>query len=196
MVQLEPLRASLFGLALLATIWLGCGLNKEAPLPFLNEEGVVTVASGGQFYVNDTLFSGTMYRLYPKSTDTLSICTYWQGKPHGVWKQFYPGHGLREIRYFEHGKKEGAHIRYWENGAIQFHYELQDDVYHGNNREWMPDGQLIADQHYHLGQEEGTQQIWYPNGKIKANYIIRNGRRYGLLGTKNCINVSDSIFIR
>ena len=29
----------------------------------------------------------------------------------------------------------------------------------------------------------------------KSNYFIKNDRRYGLLGTKNCENVSDSIFI-
>ena len=27
----------------------------------------------------------------------------------------------------------------------------------------------------------------------EINYVIKNNRRYGLLGTKNCINVSDSI---
>jgi antitoxin component YwqK of YwqJK toxin-antitoxin module len=47
---------------------------------------------------------------------------------------------------------------------------------------------------YQKGHEEGEQKWWYDNGKIKANYIIKDGRRYGLLGTKNCINVSDSIF--
>jgi antitoxin component YwqK of YwqJK toxin-antitoxin module len=47
---------------------------------------------------------------------------------------------------------------------------------------------------YKKGHEDGQQQWWYDNGKIKANYIIKNGRRYGLRGTKKCINVSDSIF--
>ena len=37
------------------------------------------------------------------------------------------------------------------------------------------------------------QQFWYNDGEIKSNYIIKNKRRYGLLGTKNCVNVSNSI---
>jgi antitoxin component YwqK of YwqJK toxin-antitoxin module len=57
------------------------------------------------------------------------------------------------------------------------------------------DGKLIHLANYKNGQEEGTQKLWYDNGKIRANYVIKNGKRYGLLGTKNCINVSDSIFI-
>ena len=46
---------------------------------------------------------------------------------------------------------------------------------------------------YYKGYESGGQKVWYPNGLIKSNYIMKNGRRYGLLGTKNCINVKDSI---
>jgi antitoxin component YwqK of YwqJK toxin-antitoxin module len=48
--------------------------------------------------------------------------------------------------------------------------------------------------HYKKGYEEGLQQFYYDNGKVKANYFMKAGRRYGLLGTKNCVNVSDSIF--
>jgi antitoxin component YwqK of YwqJK toxin-antitoxin module len=47
---------------------------------------------------------------------------------------------------------------------------------------------------YVMGHESGAQQQFYTDGKIKANYTIIDGRRYGLLGTKNCVNVSDSIF--
>lgn len=196
MVRWEQLLDSSLAILLLVIILSACRENHNAPWQYLNEEGLTIASSRGILYVSDTAFSGTLYRLYPNSTDTLSIRRFWQGKPDGIWKQFYPGHQLMEVRYFEQGKKEGDHIGYWENGITKFYYELQNDVYHGNNKEWMPDGQLIADQHYQFGQEEGTQQVWYPNGKIKANYVIRNGRRYGLLGTKNCINVSDSVFIR
>jgi antitoxin component YwqK of YwqJK toxin-antitoxin module len=49
--------------------------------------------------------------------------------------------------------------------------------------------------HFKDGQEEGSQKLWYDNGKIRANYVIIKGKRYGLLGTKNCKNVSDSIFV-
>ena len=52
---------------------------------------------------------------------------------------------------------------------------------------------LLRVSNYKNGYEHGQQKIWYPDGRIKSNYIIKNGRRYGLLGIKNCINVSDSI---
>jgi len=47
---------------------------------------------------------------------------------------------------------------------------------------------------YKNGYEDGRQEQYYDNGKVKANYIMMSGRRYGLLGTKNCVNVTDSVF--
>ena len=148
----------------------------------------------GFLYVNDSIFSGMIYYLYPNSRDTLKIENYSNGKENGYWFQYYPNHVLKEKRFFVNGKKEGEHIGFYENGEKRFSYHLKNDVYEGNNREWTSDGRLIKDMNYRLGQEQGSQKIWYDNGKIKANYVIKDGRRYGLLGTKNCENVADSVF--
>ena len=43
---------------------------------------------------------------------------------------------------------------------------------------------------YKNGYELGEQKIWDKNGEIVTNYIIKNGRRFGLLGKKNCVNAS------
>ena len=151
-------------------------------------------SQGGITYVEQKPYSGTLYKLYPGTADTLYIRKYLQGKEHGHWKQFHPGNELAEHRYFRNGQKEGEHIGYFPGGQLRFSYQLANDVYEGNNREWNIDGSLILDMNYVAGQEEGSQKVWYDNGKIKANYVIKNGRRFGLLGTKNCLNVSDSIF--
>ena len=52
----------------------------------------------------------------------------------------------------------------------------------------------IEEFNYKMGREFGSQKVWYLDGKIKSNYIIKNNRRYGLLGTKNCTNVSEEVF--
>ena len=49
---------------------------------------------------------------------------------------------------------------------------------------------------YYNGKEQGSQKVWYNNGKIKSNYVVKDGRRYGLLGTKNCTNVKDTSTIK
>ena len=72
-----------------------------------------------------------------------------------------------------------------------FHLRIEDTDKERSKDEHK--NQIIKSLNYTNGQESGHQQLWYDNGEIRSNYIIKNDRRYGLLGTKNCVNVSDSI---
>ena len=116
------------------------------------------------------------------------------GLEEGIHKTWYPNKQLSEERLYISGKKEGTHKGWWDNGKPKIEFSVSNDVYTGEFKEWLSTGMLIKQFHYKNGQEEGSQKLFYENGKIKANYIIVNGKRYGLLGTKNCKNVSDSIF--
>jgi antitoxin component YwqK of YwqJK toxin-antitoxin module len=100
-----------------------------------------------------------------------------------------------ELRNYSKGQKNGVQIAYWENGNKRFQFMAQNDAYEGELKEWDYSGTLFHLAHFINGQEAGEQKLWYDNGKIRANYVIINGKRYGLLGTKNCKNVSDSIFV-
>ncbi|KOY88246.1 hypothetical protein AD998_15880 [bacterium 336/3] len=148
----------------------------------------------GLAYYENTPFSGTTYTLFPNQKDTSEIFYYLEGKEHGIWKKFYANKQIREKREFKDGKKVGTLFKWWENGKMQMQYVFEDDEYQGTCKEWNDTGMLIKEMNYAKGHEEGSQKWWYDNGKIKSNYIIKNGRRFGLLGTKNCINVTDSIF--
>ena len=112
-----------------------------------------------------------------------------------VVKKYYPNNQLMEVREYRNDMKNGRQIAYWDNGNKRLEYIAKNDVSEGELKEWDYNGKLFHLAHYKDGQEEGVQKLWYENGKIRANYIILKGRRYGLLGTKNCKNVSDSIFV-
>lgn len=150
---------------------------------------------------NDTIFfnkekySGYLYELNPVNTDTILIEAYFDGLQNGISKKWYNTKKMMERRYYRNGKKNGKQIAFWENGFKKFEFTAKDDAYEGEMKEWNIDGKLIHLANYQNGQENGTQKLWYDNGKIRANYVIIDGKRYGLLGTKNCRNVSDSIFI-
>ena len=141
-----------------------------------------------------TPFSGTLFTLFAETYDTSEIANYYNGKEDGEWKKFYPSKKLREKRFFKDGSKTGEYLVWWENGNQQMQYFFVADEYQGICKEWSQTGFLNKIMTYKKGHEDGHQQWWYDNGKIKANYMIIDGRRYGLLGTKNCVNVSDSIF--
>jgi antitoxin component YwqK of YwqJK toxin-antitoxin module len=148
----------------------------------------------GLLIINQKPFSGRLFALFEASTDTAELSSYQNGKEHGEWKKVYTSGKIKERRFFEQGQKTGEYTAWWENGNRQLHYFFVADEYEGTCKEWNVEGKLVRILNYKSGHEEGHQQWWYDNGKVKANYVIKDGRRYGLLGTKNCINVSDSVF--
>lgn len=143
-------------------------------------------------YYKQIPFSGMLIEL--SKTDTLMQVTYLNGIKDGYAKRWHSNKLLAEERLFRQGKKEGIHKGWWPNGNPQFEFAISNDEYQNEFKEWNEAGSLIKFFHYKNGHEEGSQQLWYNDGKVRANYVIKDGRRFGLLGTKNCVNVSDSVF--
>jgi antitoxin component YwqK of YwqJK toxin-antitoxin module len=148
---------------------------------------------GGVCFWNGQIFTGTLFEL-GELGDTIFFSNYLNGKEHGLWKQFYENGATKETRNFYRGKKEGEYRGWWENGKQKFIYRFEDGEYQGIAREWNPDGILMREATYERGHEAGPQKVWNADGTIKSNYVVLEGRRYGLLGTKHCVNVSDSVF--
>lgn len=148
----------------------------------------------GILFLDNKPYSGYLYSLYPNSKDTMEVKGYEEGKEHGTWKKYSKNGVLTEKRFFITGSKEGEMKTWWPTGKIQSICNFKNNEYEGNLKQWNNQRQLILNLNYKKGHEDGVQQMFYDNGKVRSNYVIENGRRYGLLGTKNCINVSDSIF--
>ncbi|MBE9462396.1 toxin-antitoxin system YwqK family antitoxin [Dyadobacter subterraneus] len=147
----------------------------------------------GRIFFNKEPFTGSIYTLFP-SGDTAEISEFSNGKEDGICIKFYSDGRIREKRQFDHGQKTGLYQAWWENSKEKLLYRFENDEYEGICQEWNREGKLIKEMNYRRGHEEGQQKLFYDNGKVRANYIVMNGRRYGLLGTKNCVNVSDSVF--
>ncbi len=150
--------------------------------------------------VNNTIlfcnepFNGTLFQLANNGKDTLVSEQFANGLLDGISKKWYPNSQLMEQRTYKLGRKQGIQTAFWYNGNKRFEFTAENDAYEGELKEWSEDGKLFHVAHYVNGQEAGVQKMWYTNGTIRANYVIVKGKRYGLLGTKNCKNVSDSIF--
>lgn len=153
----------------------------------------ISITNEEVLYKNE-IFSGVLFELNTLQKDTILYQEYKDGLLDGISKKWYRNRQLMEERIYKGGKKNGLQIAYWENGNKRFEFTALNDAYEGELKEWSVNGNLFHLAHYINGQEEGSQKMWYDNGKIRANYVIKNGKRYGLLGTKNCKNVSDSIF--
>ena len=166
--------------------------SKKEKVLVSNLDKELSLKKGTLFYKNSP-FEGAVYELY-ESKDTLSIIIFYNGLQDGISKKWYLNKQLMEVRNYKQGQKNGAQVAYFDNGTKKFEFVAKKDVYEGELKEWNKEGNLIHLATYENGHEEGTQKLWYDNGKIRANYVMLKGKRYGLLGTKNCKNVSDSIF--
>ncbi|MDA9555611.1 toxin-antitoxin system YwqK family antitoxin [Pelobium sp.] len=182
-------------LFIIMTLLSACSNSGSTPHAIaLNRDSTQVITKGGITYCNGAPFTGKLYQLNPNHKDTISMQEYKNGKEDGCWKQFDEHQKLTEIRYFKDGLKDGTYQSWWENGKPKAQYSFKNGEYDGVFKEWQPNGKLSKEMHYQNGYEVGSQKVWYDNGKIRSNYQMINGRRYGLLGTKNCVNVSDSLF--
>jgi antitoxin component YwqK of YwqJK toxin-antitoxin module len=185
----------LFRCYILVFLACSCSRNEpQVPKTYYQKSSKEITVLNDVVYLNKVKYSGFLFELYP-NRDTISLEGFINGQLSGICKKWYSNKQLMESRVYTTGKKNGKQVAYWENGNKRFEFIAKDDGYEGELSEWTFDGKLIHLAHYIDGQEEGSQKLWYDNGKIRANYVIIKGKRYGLLGTKNCKNVSDSIFV-
>ena len=160
---------------------------------------VYTKATDSNFhYNNDTLYSGnTWYTGYLYSQDihrdTVQLQRYYNGLKEGMQRIWYDKNSPCEERFYINGKKEGTHKAWWPDGKPKFIFTASNDEYNGEFKEWYASGLLGKQFHYVNGQEEGSQRLWWDNGTVRANYVIREGRKYGLVGMKVCVNPNEKL---
>lgn len=167
-------------------------IAKTIPANYLNAgDSGITKHQDTVFY-QGKYFTGYQFSLYPNG-DTEFIRGYFNGVEEGLQKNWYPGKQLAEERSYINGKKEGVHRNWWPDGKPKFDFTAVNDEYEGEFKEWYSTGLLGKQFHYVKGKEEGSQRLWWDNGTVRANYVVRNGKKYGLIGLKICDNPYDSV---
>lgn len=195
---------------LLSALFYACdsasnkGLNEGLPLTDSSNNNIIvphafTNANDKGFtfhadtlYLNNINYSGWVYKLNDLK-DTLFIGSYFKGIEEGLHKKWYSSNQIAEIRYYHLGKKTGKHIGFWENGKSKFEFNFLNGEHQGVAKEWYKNGNPYRTFHYENGYEEGSQRMWWENGTVRANYVVKKGRRYGLIGLKLCMNQNDSL---
>ncbi len=134
-------------------------------------------------------FEGQLQQHFENGVMQSSI-TYKKGRKNGVERQWYNNNQLAVERYYTQGTKTGTHRGWWPNTNPKFEYNFDlHGAYHGEIIEWYTEGQQYKSFHYTHGKEIGSQKLWKQSGAIKANYEVRNGERFGLIGLKKCFTV-------
>lgn len=165
---------------------------KTVPANYINVNDSGLVKHQDTVYYLQKYLSGYQFSLFSNG-DTALIKSYFNGVEEGTQKAWYANKQLAEERFYINGKKEGTHKGWWPDGKLKFSFSAFSDEYDGEFKEWYASGLLGKQFHYVNGREEGSQRLWWENGTVRANYVIRNGKKYGLIGLVTCSNPYDSI---
>ena len=167
-------------------------LAKTIPNVFKSASDSLFKVQQDTVYYAEKYFTGYRYETF-ETGDTASLNSYFNGVEEGIQKKWYPNRILAEERFYINGKKEGIQKGWWPGGNRKFYFAALDNEYTGEFKEWYQSGLLAKQFHYSKGQEEGSQRLWWDNNAVRANYVIKNGKKYGLIGLKICVNPYDSI---
>lgn len=152
----------------------------------LDTDAQLSRKQGILYYAGNTFSGRLVERRDDRSIERRS--SYYRGKAHGRSEAWYPDGRKKEERMYRNGKKVGLHKGWWPNGQVKFAFTFENGLHEGSAKEWYVDGKPFREAHYHKGIEQGSQKMWNRDGSLKANYVVKNGRRYGLVGSKPCVN--------
>jgi hypothetical protein len=111
---------------------------------------------------------------------------YVRGVRDGVARAWYADGRPAWVRAYRTGREDGDHAAWWPGGTPRLEEHFVRGRLEGRVREWFANGRLYRDFRYRRGQEDGAQHMWYADGTLRASYVVRDGRRWGLLGAKGC----------
>lgn len=164
--------------------------NAAIPDRTISADNTSLTKKAARVYLNDSLYSGFIINHF-KNGALQSKAGYLDGKLEGESIQYYDNGQLREKRFYKQNRKTDTHLGFWPNGQAKFEYHFKLDLHVGELKEWYASGQAYRFLTYTEGKEDGSQKMWDPDGKIRANYVVKDGHRYGLIGLKNCKSVTD-----
>ncbi len=144
----------------------------------------------GELFLQDDLYSGVLIK-EDSLNKVKTITKYNLGRKEGIEIKYYQDTLKIEERFYTEGMKSGIHRGWWRNGNLRFEYHFNPKgAYNGSVNEWYKNGQQMKAFNFENGKESGTQRLWQDDGKIRANFVAKNGDRFGLIGLKKCYSVN------
>jgi len=139
------------------------------------------------YYYADKLFNGTIISSIDSSKNEL-VKEVRAGLLHGRLKEWTPDQVLKTDKRFVGGREDGTQKGYHTNGNLSYSYTCRDGRRVGDYYEYYPSGTLQIQQFYKNGLMI-KNKIVNIDGTVIANYVLRDGRYYGPMGSANCISV-------
>lgn len=179
---------------ILSILFFSC-VNKTATVPAIvpsvKIESTDTALhfKNGIYFYNNNLFSGFIKERYANNA-IHHITGYANGKEEGWQQTFFDDGKPEEKRFYHNGEKDSVHTGWWQNGNKRFEYHFTNGAYNGDYKEWYVTGEPLKQIHYTNGVDEWGKG-WRQNGKLYMNFVMKDGRRYGLNNSNLCYTIKN-----
>ena len=103
------------------------------------------------------------------------------GKPHGVWKNYYQSGNLQSLIKYEEGFVSGHCVFYYDNSEqpVKAEMDFVKDVMQGEYKEFYENGAPKAWLKIEGNIQNGDAEFYYNNGSIKAQGKFKDGLMNG-----------------
>lgn len=188
--KLEEILNKLCWLAIGMLSLLVCSCTSDSTqMKVVFSDDPALVRKDSSFIYNGMPFSGIV-----KQNDSLDYTTFEisvkDGYYHGLFKEVYNNKQLRSRLFYDDGLLEGLQEGWHKNGQLSYTYIAKKGRPEGTYLEYYPSGQLQIEKFYEGGKVIKTKIIDI-NGRVLANFVLKNGRVYGPMGSSNCVSVID-----
>lgn len=143
----------------------------------------------GIIFYQSALFSGEIKDMWPNH-QIKSIQRVINGKREGLSETFYPNGKKESTRWYTNGEKDSLHSGWWENGNKKFEYHFKNGNYNGLFTEWYQSGKQLQQVMYANGKELYGKG-WRESGKLYMNFVMKDGRRYGMNNSNLCYGLKS-----
>lgn len=154
----------------------------------LNTDTSLSVQNGQVFKLGKA-YAGYVATLYAYGGKE-SLAAYANGREEGWQYRWFPNGQIESKRYYHLGEKDSVHEGWWADGHQRFKYHFRNGQYHGLFEEWYSGGQPFRHVMYQNGEEQWAKG-WRDNGKLFMNYVVRNGRRFGIFNAVLCYSLKN-----
>jgi len=101
------------------------------------------------------------------------------GVLHGSYQVWDEDNNLLLLEYFYNGRPYGDTKQWYPNGKLRLWSEKKGYVQHGLRRTWNVDNILIGSSMYQNNKRHGLTETWHGNGRKAERTNYRNGIRHG-----------------
>lgn len=116
---------------------------------------------------------------YHANGEVHSRIHYVAGVKHGAFELFYDTGKKWETGEFQHGKRHGAHHKWWKNGKLALDSTWTAGALTGGYTRWYADGTTWESATYEAGKRHHRYRTWWRNGAIAHDYVYEHGKLHG-----------------